>query len=140
MAESPGTPLASTELAWVDGTVSAGFAAIADDYQEYRLDLNDYLVRHPAATFLLRVRGDSMVGAHIPDGSLIVVDKAQEPVNGSIVVAVLNGEFTLKRLRIEGAQVSLVPENPAYPTRAVTGADVFKVWGVVRACLVRFVV
>jgi DNA polymerase V len=139
MPEPTQPSLNSTELAWVDGTVSAGFAGIADDYLEQRLDVNEYLVRHPAATFLLRVRGDSMVGAPIPDGSLIVVDKALEPTNGNIVVAVLNGEFTLKRLRIEGAQVSLVPENSAYPIRPITEADVFKVWGVVRACLVRFV-
>ena len=91
--------------------VSAGFPSPADDYIESRIDLNQHLIRHPAATFFVRVSGDSMTGAGIHNGDLLIVDRAAECVSGCIVVARLENEFTLKRVRKEGNRVFLVPEN-----------------------------
>lgn len=111
--------------------IAAGFPSPADDHLEGPIDLNEHLVRHPAATFVVRVEGDSMSGAGIRHGDLLVVDRSREPQPGAIVVAVVDGELTVKRLRIEGQRVWLAPENPAYrpiPVRA--GVDLV-VWGVV---------
>lgn len=94
---SPGTPL------YLD-RISAGFPSPADDYIETALDLNTYLIRNPAATFMVRVSGDSMTGAGISDGDVLVVDRSEEPAHGRIVVAVLDGELTVKRLVMKGAR------------------------------------
>ena len=111
--------------------VAAGFPSPADDHLEAPLDLNEHLIKHPAATFLVRVEGDSMSGAGIQAGDLLVVDRAREPQSGSIVIAVVDGELTVKRLRVEKKRVRLVPENPAYrPIEVGRGTDVV-VWGVV---------
>lgn len=111
--------------------VTAGFPSPADDHLEAPLDLNEHLIKHPAATFLVRVEGDSMSGAGIQAGDLLVVDRAREPQSGSIVIAVVDGELTVKRLRVEKKRVRLVPENPAYrPIEVGRGTDVV-VWGVV---------
>lgn len=111
--------------------VRAGFPSPADDYIEQQLDFNEYLVRHPAATFCVRVAGDSMLGAGIFPGDLLVVDRALEPAAGSIVVAVVDGELTVKRLVRAGGGMRLVAENPAYPPLAFTAEGGFEVWGVV---------
>ena len=96
------------------GHVPAGFPSPAEDYLESQLDLNEYLVRNKAATFLMWVDGDSMTGAGIFHGDLIVVDRAAEPVSGSIVIAAVNGEHTVKRLRRTEECVWLEPANPAF--------------------------
>lgn len=112
-------------------SVSAGFPSPAEDYVEKNLDLNELLIAHPAATFFVRVEGESMAGAQIHTGDILVVDRALSPANGSIVIAVLNGEFTVKRVQIKGKRLFLVPENPAFtPIEVVKEAD-FQVWGVV---------
>ncbi|NCA72094.1 MAG: translesion error-prone DNA polymerase V autoproteolytic subunit [Sphingobacteriia bacterium] len=111
--------------------VPAGFPSPADDDLEGPLDLNEHLIRHPAATFFLRVQGDSMTGAGIHDGDLLVVDRALEPRSGSIVVAAVDGELTLKRLKLAGGRVWLVPENPSYAPLEVHGEMGLVVWGVV---------
>lgn len=112
-------------------SIPAGFPSPADDYIENALDLNEHLIRHPAATFFVRVTGDSMTGAGINSGDILIVDRAVKPVNNSIIVAVINGEFTVKRLAKRGAAVYLLPENPDYEPVAVAGGSDFEVWGVV---------
>jgi DNA polymerase V len=109
--------------------VSAGFPSPADDYMESRIDLNQHLIRHPAATFFVRVSGDSMTGAGIQNGDLLIIDRAAECVSGCIVVARVHDEFTLKRIRKEGDRVFLVPENHLYPTIEVTEGSDFEIWG-----------
>ena len=111
--------------------IAAGFPSPADDDLEAMLDLNAHLVQHPAATFFVRVKGDSMTGAGIQDGDLLVVDRALEPKSGAIVVAVVDGELTVKRLKVEGARVWLMPENPAYPPLELRDGQALHLWGVV---------
>ncbi|WP_295404569.1 translesion error-prone DNA polymerase V autoproteolytic subunit [uncultured Thiocystis sp.] len=111
--------------------IAAGFPSPADDDIEATIDLNTHLVSHPAATFFVRVRGDSMTGVGIHDGDLLVVDRALEAKSGSIVVAVIDGELTVKRLNIAGDRVWLLPENPAYPPLEIRDGMALHLWGVV---------
>lgn len=111
--------------------VQAGFPSPADDYVEKSLDLNELLITHPAATFFVRVEGESMRDANIFPGDVLIVDRSLPPENRKIVVAILNGEFTLKRLSIEGESITLLPENPAFPPIPITEEMEFEVWGVV---------
>ena len=111
--------------------IPAGFPSPADDDLEGTIDLNEQLIRHPAATFFLRVQGDSMTGAGIRDGDLLVVDRSREAKSGSIVVAAVDGELTLKRLKIAGERVWLVPEHPDYAPLEIQGEMGLVVWGVV---------
>jgi len=113
--------------------ISAGFPSPADDHMETALDLNDYLINRPAATFLVRARGTSMIGAGIFDGDILIVDKSVKAVSGQIVIATLDGEFTVKRL-LKGQNPDrwrLQPENPDFPARDIVPGDDFSVWGVV---------
>jgi len=111
--------------------VSAGFPSPADDYLEEELDLNTYLIRHPEATFFVRVTGDSMVQAGIYEGDILIVDCALEAKVDDVVVAILEGEFTVKRFVQRQGQHYLWPENPRYaPIELREGVD-FRVWGVV---------
>jgi DNA polymerase V len=115
----------------------AGFPSPAEDYLEGSLDLNRHLVRHKAATFYFRVTGDSMKGAGIQSGDLLVVDRALEPFDGSVVVAVVGGDFTVKRLRLKGGKPRLEAENPSFAPRPLSlgEASDLKVWGVVTFCI-----
>jgi DNA polymerase V len=109
----------------------AGFPSPADDYIDQHLNLNEYLVSHPASTFFVRASGQSMDGDHIQPGDILVVDRAVEPTNGRIVIATVNGELTVKRLRRKNGRVYLEPANPAFkPVEILPGTD-FEVWGVV---------
>ncbi|MDD5089368.1 MAG: translesion error-prone DNA polymerase V autoproteolytic subunit [Candidatus Wallbacteria bacterium] len=111
--------------------IAAGFPSPADDYIERKLDLNEYLIRHPAATFFVRVEGESMINAGIHPGDILIVDRALEPGDNKIVVALLEGEFTVKRLRKTCSGLFLLAENPAYaPIEIQQGAN-FEIWGVV---------
>jgi DNA polymerase V len=111
--------------------VPAGFPSPADDYVEDRLDLNQLLVQNKSATFFLRVKGDSMFNAGIHDGDIIVVDRSVEPVDGSVVVAVVDGELTIKRLVLCNGVAELRAENPKYaPIRFKEGQEL-TIWGVV---------
>lgn len=112
-------------------SVPAGFPSPAEDFVEGPLDLNRYLIHHPAATFFVRVIGDSMTGVGIYPNDLLIVDRAVSATSGSIVIAVVNGDLTVKRLHQQGTQVSLRPENPAYAPIVITPAMSFEVWGVV---------
>ena len=111
--------------------VQAGFPSAADDYLDRNIDLNEHLIKHPAATFFVKVKGDSMIGAGIYSGDMLIVDRSQESKNNSVVVAILNGEFTVKRLRKQEGKIFLIAENPNYkPIEIIPGMD-FEVWGVV---------
>ena len=112
-------------------TICAGFPSPAQDYVESGIDLNRELVKNPAATFFGRVSGDSMTGAGIEDGDLIVIDKSLEASEGDIAVCFLDGEFTLKRIHIEKDVLWLMPENPKYKKIRVTADQHFMVWGIV---------
>lgn len=112
-------------------TIKAGFPSAADDYLDRKLDLNEHLIKHPTATFFVKVKGDSMVGAGIHSGDILIVDRSLQAENKKIVVAILNGEFTVKRLHKIKDKIVLLPENPNYePIEVPKGAD-FEVWGVV---------
>lgn len=112
--------------------VAAGFPSPAEDYLDHPLDFNDLLIAHPAATFAVRVSGTSMTGAGIFPGDIAVVDRALTAVDGSIVLGVLDGEFTLKRFRKQVGRVWLEAENPAFKPIMITEDSRFEVWGVVR--------
>jgi DNA polymerase V len=121
----------SCELPLHTCPVSAGFPSPAEDYLEGKLDLNKYLIKHPVATFFVRVSGDSMIKAGIHEGDLLIVDRSLEPKDGRVVIAVVNGELLVKRLRTKCQQVYLVAENPSYPSLLITEAMDFQIWGVV---------
>ena len=112
-------------------SVSCGFPSPADDHCEEKLDLNDLLVRHPSATFFLRAQGDSMKNAGISSGDMLIVDRSISPKNGTIVVAVINSELTVKRLRTKGKRVFLTPENDDYPEIELKRENQVHFWGVV---------
>lgn len=114
-----------------EARVSAGFPSPAADYEEDKLDLNKYLIKHPAATFFVRVIGDSMVGAGIYCGDLLVIDRSLEPRDKSVVIAVVNGELTVKRIRIRKKKITLEPENENYSAQQINEDVEFEVWGVV---------
>jgi DNA polymerase V len=111
--------------------ISAGFPSPAEDYIDKRLDLNEYLIKHPSATFFVRVEGDSMINAGIHHGDILIVDRALEPAHKKIIVAVINGELTVKRIRKEKDTLYLTPENDSFETITVREEMDFQVWGVV---------
>jgi DNA polymerase V len=110
----------------------AGFPSPADDYVDKAIDLGERLVERPESTFLMRVRGESMAGAGIMDGAVLVVDRAEEPRPGRVVIAVLDGELTVKRLARRGGRLVLAAEHPDYPDIEIDPERDFEVWGVVR--------
>ena len=112
-------------------SVPAGFASPAADHTRKRIDLNKHLIYNGDATHVFRVAGDSMTGIGIYEGDRLLIDRSIEPKHNSIVLAVLNSEFTVKRLYKRGGVVKLVAENPIYPTTVIKEADDFAVWGVV---------
>ncbi len=116
-------------------SVSAGFPSPADDYLERRLDLNEHLIKNPASTFFVRVNGDSMINAGIYTGDILVVDRSLDPKDGNIVIAVIDGELTVKRLSIGKNKIALLPENPKYKKIEITSEMNFEVWGVVRSVI-----
>lgn len=111
--------------------VAAGFPSPATDYLEEDIDLNAYLKPRPMATFLVRVQGDSMKDAHITNGSLLIVDKSLKPANNSIIIAVVDNEFTVKRLVRNSSGIHLMPANDKFKPIHVTEEMDFRVWGVV---------
>lgn len=126
------------EIRLLSHRISAGFPSPAADYAEDGLDLNEFLVRNKTATYMFTVRGDSMIGAAIENGDKVVVDCSVAPAHGDIVVAVVNGEFTIKRLHKHQGQVELHPENPAYlPITFAEGSEL-QVWGVVVGVVRRY--
>lgn len=115
----------------MNSPIKAGFPNPAEEAGGFALDLNEFLVKHPVSTYYLRVEGDSMTGAGIISGDVVVVDKSLEARSGDIVVAAVDGEFTLKRLKKRGAEAWLVAEHPGYPPIALHEAVDAALWGVV---------
>ena len=111
--------------------VPAGFPSPAEDFMDLDLNLQAYLVQHPSATFCVRVTGDSMQNAGIFSGDVMVVDRALEPQNNTIVLAILDGEFTVKRIQKKGQELYLKPENSKFKPIQITEEMNFQVWGVV---------
>ncbi len=111
--------------------VPAGFPATADDYVEQRVDLNTALVKNKDTTFMVKVKGDSMTGANIQDGDLLIVDRSLPAKSGRIVVAAIRGEVTVKRFKIKQGESWLLPENAAYQPLRITAESDCTIWGVV---------
>lgn len=118
-----------------ESRISAGFPSPADDFSESSLDLNQYLVTHPAATFFVRVSGNSMLGAGIHPGDILVVDRSLQAKNNHVVIAQVNGEFLVKRLKKVGSVTQLVAEDPNYLPLDVSQMPDFEIWGVVTNCI-----
>jgi DNA polymerase V len=112
-------------------SVEAGFPSPAEDHIETTLDINELLIEHPAATFFVRVAGDSMINAGIHEGDVLVVDRSKKPVDINIVIALGNGEYTVKRLSIKKGEIELRPENTNYSPIHLSGQDELIIWGVV---------
>ena len=110
--------------------VTAGFPSPADDYLESKLDLNDYLIKHPSATFFVRVVGDSMVNAGIHNNDIIIVDRSIKPKHGKIIVAALDGQMTVKRLYRRDKKVILLPENKLFKPIEISDSMEIVIWGV----------
>lgn len=131
----------------ISGSVAAGFPSPAEQYLEPPLDLNELLVKRPAATYFVRVTGDSMIGAGISDGDLLVVDRSIRPADGDLVIASIDGDFTVKTLRMEikddgkrnRKEIRLEPANPNYKTIVLERGQELDYFGKVTACIHRFV-
>ena len=111
--------------------VSAGFPSPTEDYIEGKLDLNKYLIKHPAATFFVKVTGNSMIDAGIHDGDILIVDRSIKPASRKVVIAIVNGELTVKRIRVTKGKILLMPENRDYKPLQVEEEMGLEVWGVV---------
>lgn len=121
----------SLPLQYADEGIRAGFPSPAQDYMEQAIDLNKELIRHPASTFYGRVVGDSMKDEGIEEGDILVIDKSLELQDDDLAVCFIDGEFTVKRVRLETDAAWLVPSNPDYPLIKVTKENEFIVWGIV---------
>lgn len=119
----------------VDAGISAGFPSPADDFRETRISLDDELIRNKDATFFAKVKGQSMIDAGLDDNDLLVIDRSLEPANNKIAVCFLDGEFTVKRLRVEKNEVWLQPENINYPIIKITEDNDFMIWGIVTSVI-----
>lgn len=117
--------------------VKAGFPSPADDFVEAWLDLNEHLIEHRDATFFLKASGDSMIGAGIQEGNLLVVDRSLEARHGDIVIAVIDGELTVKRLEKRRGHIRLIAENPAYAPIELQDGQELTIWGVVTSVIQR---
>lgn len=126
-------PDLATELSlpYANEGIQAGFPSPAQDYISESIDLNRELIQHPASTFYGRVSGDSMIGDGIEPNDILVIDRSIEPADGDLAVCCIDGEFTLKRIRLEANAVWLIPSNEEYDPILVTPDNRFEVWGVV---------
>ena len=111
--------------------ISAGFPSPADDFKELRISIDKEVVRNEEATFYARVSGESMQGAGLDDGDLLVIDRSMEPQHDKIAVCYIDGEFTVKRLKVVADGVFLIPENPKYKPIKITEENELIVWGIV---------
>lgn len=118
-------------LPMLEGGVSAGFPSPAADFMDNRIDLNKHLIKKEATTFIAFTEGHSMEGAGIGHKDLLIIDKSLEPEDGKIAVCVIDGEFTLKRLKVDKSGVWLMPENDAYKPILVNEFNNFEIWGIV---------
>ncbi|MDX9781659.1 MAG: translesion error-prone DNA polymerase V autoproteolytic subunit [Bacteroidales bacterium] len=115
-----------------DSPVHAGFPSPADDHLENKLDLNKALVKNPATTFFARVKGESMNGEGVEDGDMLIIDKSLDPYENCLAVCFLEGEFTLKRVKLDGDNILLIPSNPKFKTIRVSRDNDFYIWGIVK--------
>lgn len=122
----------------VSGSVVAGFPSPAEQYQEPPLDLNELLVKRPAATFFVRVQGSSMTGAGINDGDLLVVDRSLRPASGDVIIACVDGDFTVKTYRRDKDGIRLEPANPDFPVIRIKPGQELDYFGKVTASIHRF--
>ena len=111
--------------------ISAGFPSPADDYKETRISLDKELVKNKEATFYARVDGDSMIGAGLEDGDLLIIDRSVNPENGKIAVCLIDGDFTVKRIKKEKERVYLIPENNKYKAIEIKEENELIIWGIV---------
>ena len=116
---------------FIDTGISAGFPSPADDFRETRISLDEELIINKEATFFAKVSGQSMIGAGLDNNDLLVIDRSLEPENNKIAVCFLDGEFTVKRLKVKNGEVWLQPENPNYPIIKITEENNFVIWGIV---------
>tara|TARA_R110002074_G_scaffold386907_1_gene568786 strand:- start:130 stop:579 length:450 start_codon:yes stop_codon:yes gene_type:complete len=130
----------STELKlpFVVEGISAGFPSPADDFFDINIDLNKHLIKNPSTTFYGRVRGNSMMDAGIHDGDLLIIDKSLEPINNKVAVCFIDGEFTVKRIKIEKDIIWLIAENKDYKPIKVTKDNDFIIWGIVTNVIKQF--
>jgi DNA polymerase V len=119
------------ELPYVDEGIAAGFPSPAQDYMDLSLDLNQALIKHPSATFYGRVKGDSMIDAGIEDGDILVIDRSIDFQDGLTAVCFIDGEFTVKKLKIEKEKIWLMPANKNYQPIEVKPDNEFIIWGIV---------
>ena len=112
-------------------TVPAGFPSPADDFIDSTLDLNEMIIQHPSATFFVKARGESMINSGINSGDILVVDRSIEPQNNTIIIAILDGELTVKQMKKKGEKLFLMPSNPHYQPIQITSEVDFEVWGTV---------
>jgi len=120
-----------TGALFFDTGISAGFPSPADDFKQQRLSLDQILVKNKLSTFFARVSGQSMINAGLDDNDLLVIDRSLEPEHNRIAVCFLDGEFTVKRLKVDKNGVWLQPENPDYPIIKITEDNDFVIWGIV---------
>jgi len=134
------TPDYSTamELPYVDAGIRAGFPSPADDFIELSIDLNKHLIKHKDTTFFATVKGHSMKNAGIYDGDLLIIDKSLEPQNDKIAICQIDGEFTVKRIKIEQNIVWLIAENEEFDPIKVTRDNELIIWGIVTASIKKF--
>ena len=119
------------EIPFIIAGISAGFPSPAMDFIDLTIDMNRHLIKHPTSTFYGRVKGDSMKDAGIHDGDLLVIDKSIRPMNNKIAVCYIDGDFTVKRIKIENECIWLIPENMSYKPIKVTSDNDFIIWGIV---------
>lgn len=118
-------------IPYLSSKASCGFPSPADDHCEETLDLNHLLVEHPAATFFLRAKGDSMIEAGIHDNDLLIVDRSLQPSHDKVVIAAIDGELTVKRLHLTGKKALLMPSNPNFAPIELKKENNIHFWGVV---------
>ena len=121
----------SVEPPFVDEGIRAGFPSPAQDYLDLSIDLNNELIKHPSTTFYGRVKGDSLIEADIHEGDILIIDKSLEPREGDLAVCCVDGEFTLKYIKIEQDVVWLIPANKDFQPIKVTAGNEFVIWGIV---------
>lgn len=127
----------SLNIKFSDTPVNAGFPSPAENHMESTMDLNRALVKNPSSTFYARVKGESMINDGVDDGDILVIDRSVEPYENCLAVCFLDGEFTLKRVRLEGEDLLLVPANEKFKPIRVKKDNDFYVWGIVRYLIKR---
>ena len=120
-----------TKIKLYTTSISAGFPSPAEDHMDISLDINEYLVKHPSSTFYIYVKGDSMIDSGIFDGDLLIVDRSLEVKSNSVVVAVIDGDFTVKKIKKDSGNLYLIPQNKKYKPILLENNMDFQIWGIV---------